>query len=209
MKSFLATALLFACSALASPVTTKAKETCKAGTTTSSDGTSYTVTCNYDYPGGDISRTVLSSFSACIDLCEKTSQCVDVSYVSGVCYTKASLGTPSHTNGVWTARKTSLALTSGTQLCEDNTFTGSSEHSVSIIDGSVSARFGVYCGADLPGHDLANSTQFSLLGCVEECNQTKGCGGVAFVSPRCYMKKAVSTSNLTPVGYARSAVKIS
>jgi hypothetical protein len=69
------------------------------------NGGSYTVACGVDYWGGDLSSAQTSTFEACMDTCDTTAGCLDVSYSSGTCYMKSVLNTASTASWVWTGRK--------------------------------------------------------------------------------------------------------
>jgi hypothetical protein len=69
------------------------------------NGGSYTVECGVDYWGGDLSSAQTSTFEACMDTCDTTTGCLDVSYSSGTCYMKSVLNTASTASWVWTGRK--------------------------------------------------------------------------------------------------------
>ncbi|KAJ9622425.1 hypothetical protein H2203_006645 [Taxawa tesnikishii (nom. ined.)] len=70
------------------------------------NGGTYNIGCGIDYAGGDMSSMQTSSFSACIDACDSTSGCVDVSYVAPVCYLKSALNPGVAISYVWSATKT-------------------------------------------------------------------------------------------------------
>lgn len=68
------------------------------------NGGSYTIMCSTDYFGGDLSSLQTSTFEACMDACDSTKGCIDVSYSSGTCYMKNQLNTASVASWVWTGR---------------------------------------------------------------------------------------------------------
>ncbi|KAJ8116343.1 hypothetical protein OPT61_g2196 [Boeremia exigua] len=69
-------------------------------------GGSYTVECGVDYWGGDLSSVQTATFEACMDACDATTGCIDVSFSSGTCYMKNTLNSASPASWVWTGRKT-------------------------------------------------------------------------------------------------------
>lgn len=73
-------------------------------TYTAKNGGSYTIICSTDYFGGDLSSLQTSTFEACMDACDSTKGCIDVSYSSGTCYMKNQLNTASAASWVWTGR---------------------------------------------------------------------------------------------------------
>ena len=81
----------------------------------SSNSGKYTVECGIDHPNGDITSKTVSSFQACVDLCDTTSVCVYSAFYpsTGVCWLKKQLN-PSATNPkVWGAIKASATQPSG------------------------------------------------------------------------------------------------
>ena len=89
----------------ATPASSSSKVSCPAsdGTDFISGSNTYTIHCDADYFGGDLSSTNTDTFADCISACETTEGCIDVSYVYGSCYLKSELTTLSCTTGVWTA----------------------------------------------------------------------------------------------------------
>ncbi|KAJ9624958.1 hypothetical protein H2203_004909 [Taxawa tesnikishii (nom. ined.)] len=67
----------------------------------------YEILCGIDYRGGDMSSAVTPNFGSCIELCDATKGCVDVSYVapSMACYLKSHLTSLNVTSYVWTAKR--------------------------------------------------------------------------------------------------------
>ncbi|OCK83808.1 hypothetical protein K432DRAFT_321603, partial [Lepidopterella palustris CBS 459.81] len=68
------------------------------GTTyTGTCGSQYTIQCFLDHDGGDIGEPIQTeSFDACIEACDATDGCVDVSWApelpAGFCYMKSEVG---------------------------------------------------------------------------------------------------------------------
>ena len=125
---------------------------------------SYDILCQVDYTGGDVAaQGGLASFEACIELCDATPACIDVSYApGGACYMKSTLGTPNPNGGVWTARSRSI-LTSDAVSCVDNKSNGTVYET---LDGSY---FRVLCGLDYAGADLAMTSEPTFSSCVRSC----------------------------------------
>lgn len=68
---------------------------------------SYDIICGVDYAGGDVAAEGgIATFGECIELCDVTPGCIDVSYGpgSGNCWMKGSIGTPVENGDIWTAR---------------------------------------------------------------------------------------------------------
>ena len=74
---------------------------------TAANGGKYVVECGIDYLGADLSAIDAPTFAACMDACDGTDGCVDVSYVWGRCYMKSSATSSSSAGHVWTGRRTS------------------------------------------------------------------------------------------------------
>ncbi|KAF9698053.1 hypothetical protein EKO04_004265 [Ascochyta lentis] len=74
---------------------------------TATNGGTYVVECGVDYYGNDLPAVDSVSFAACMDTCDSTDGCVDVSYVWGRCYLKSAVTSSSPAGHVWTGRKTS------------------------------------------------------------------------------------------------------
>jgi hypothetical protein len=121
---------------------------------------SYDILCGVDYAGGDVAaQGGLASFEACIELCDATPKCIDVSYAGGTCWMKSSLGTPSTNGGIWTARSR-LTRTDNEVTCLDNKSNGT------IYDAADGGSFHVLCGIDYAGGDLAATSEPSFSSCV-------------------------------------------
>jgi hypothetical protein len=59
------------------------------GTVYVADNASWDIVCAVDYAGGDMKAAGVTSFKACIDLCDSTAGCIDVSYAPwGMCWMK-------------------------------------------------------------------------------------------------------------------------
>jgi hypothetical protein len=124
---------------------------------------SYDILCGVDYAGGDVAaQTGLASFEECIDLCDETLSCVDVSYApGGTCWMKSSLGTPSQNAGIWTARSR-VTRTNNEITCVDNKSNGT------VYGAAGGGYFQVLCGLDYAGGDLAASSEASFSACVSD-----------------------------------------
>lgn len=58
-------------------------------------GRSFTIACDTDYPGGDLTNKLLNSFGDCIAWCDKTTGCQAAIYHDGRCWLKKKLMTSS------------------------------------------------------------------------------------------------------------------
>ncbi|KAJ8111422.1 hypothetical protein OPT61_g5977 [Boeremia exigua] len=78
---------------------------------TGKNGGLYTVECGLDHYGGDFAFVDGTTFESCMDACDATTGCVDVSWVYGACYLKNTVNSGMTASQVWTGR-----LVSGAQL---------------------------------------------------------------------------------------------
>lgn len=83
---------------------------------TAANGGIYVIECGVDYVGNDLNAVDSSSFNACMDACDTTTGCVDVSYVWGRCYLKSTITSSSPVGHVWTGRRPSSAPTEAEAL---------------------------------------------------------------------------------------------
>ncbi len=121
---------------------------------------SYDILCQVDYVGGDVAAEGgLASFEACIELCDATPACIDVSYApGGTCYMKSTLGPPNPNGGIWTAR--SRSIFTGDVSCVDNKSNGT------VYETPDGSHFRVLCGLDYAGADLAVTSEPTFSSCV-------------------------------------------
>ena len=122
---------------------------------------SYDILCKIDYAGGDVAaQTGLASFEDCMELCDATPTCIDVSYApGGTCYMKSSLGTPNPNGGIWTARSRNTR-TDNEITCLDDKSNGT------IYESPEGGYFQVLCGIDYAGGDLSATSEPSFSSCV-------------------------------------------
>jgi hypothetical protein len=74
-------------------------------TYTAPSGKKYTVECGIDHAGGDfLTVPHETTFQSCMDVCDDTNECVDVSWVWGTCYLKNTLTEGIELGHVWTGR---------------------------------------------------------------------------------------------------------
>lgn len=89
-------AVLALTSTILSPVLAQVTPSCVDNASEGTTFQGFEISCRVDYYGGDLSNSWLPSFAACIDDCDKTEGCVDVSFVGddngGQCYRKSSIG---------------------------------------------------------------------------------------------------------------------
>ncbi len=168
---------------------------------TTSAGTVYEIICNQEYYGGDLSLVGAPTLKACIETCDWTEGCVDVSWVNGMCYMKQQLNGLVVADGVATARKVidPSQNAKAPLTCEN----GVSNGTVFKTDGGK--FYEIYCGFDFPGGDIQGLTTPSFEKCLDACGQNLECISVAYVAPSCYLKS--SENPATPAAAAVWAAK--
>ncbi|KAI7223962.1 hypothetical protein KC333_g117 [Hortaea werneckii] len=80
---------------------------------TATSGRTYTVECNTDHQGGDLASVHADSLLACIEFCDSTNGCVDVSLSGSACYMKSVLGRALSAPGLSGARLNVASPTPG------------------------------------------------------------------------------------------------
>ncbi|KAM7205766.1 hypothetical protein V8F20_002999 [Naviculisporaceae sp. PSN 640] len=201
------------------------------GTTyTSATGGEFLVLCGVDHGGGDMGVQDIKTFGGCMDKCDSTPGCVDVSYVGTGCYLKSQLGPLNQAGHVWTGRRISTSSSSSSSsssslspsstsstttatstaaaaptstdapTCDQNASDGTS-----YLAGSGSV-WEIICGREYYGGDLRRETHGTFQACIESCDADAECVDVSYVGQDCWMKKSVSGS-LVHAGHAWTAKK--
>ena len=153
----------------------------------SSKGGSFLVLCGVDYGGGDMAASSQPTFQQCIDLCDATDGCVDVSYSGGACYLKNTINSPSAAAWVWTARKTVVEPSKPPLSCEDSQSNGT------IFTTPAGNEYDILCQIDYGGGDLSMAAVGSFEACLDACDAEPGCVDVSFTGGACYMKDRLSS----------------
>lgn len=143
------------------------------------NGGTYQVLCSLDSFGGDISGASSPSLSACIETCDKTTDCVDVSYVGGACWMKRQISSYYSNTAVISAKKVTLSCANG---AGDGT----------IITASNGGSYQVLCSQDSYGGDISGGPSPSLSACMNTCDQTTGCVDVSYTGGNCWLKSSIS-----------------
>ena len=146
---------------------------------TGASGATYQILCGVDYAGSDLPATTTATFAGCIDACDSTAGCVDVSYAGETCYLKSQATTALDRDWVWTAK---LITTNVPLSCENNASDGLTYQAA----GSI---FTITCGKDYAGGDLLGLSTTSFEDCIQACDSNNECVNVAFVYGVCYLKK--------------------
>lgn len=106
-------------------------------TYTAKSGGSYTVKCGVDYAGGDLKSIDSTTFQSCMDTCDTTTGCIDVSWVWGTCYMKNALNSKVILGHVWTGRMTGRPVSSSTTVSTSvPTSTSATASSSSTLEAS-------------------------------------------------------------------------
>ncbi|KAF2492266.1 hypothetical protein BU16DRAFT_108581 [Lophium mytilinum] len=172
---------------------------------TAADGAIYTIECATDHYGGNLAMSYQDSLEKCIELCESSAGCVDVSFLpgnpSGPCYLKQSVGEKQTNSGVWGALKVSgaSATPSSSSLSSSSVSATSSPTGVSSAcpngvlssapscpssDGTCYAvngdLYSVSCFTGSYGGDLALSWESTFQACLTTCSTTPGCIDVSY-----------------------------
>ena len=146
-------------------------------------GATYKILCGIDYSGSDLSATQAPTFAGCIDACDSTPGCIDVSYAGEACYLKNRIETPFERDWVWTAKQITPASGATPKLtCEGNASNGA-------IYKAATDNFEITCGLDYAGGDLLGVGTDSFEKCIDACDAHAECVNVAYVQGACYLKK--------------------
>lgn len=70
-------------------------------------GTTFLIECSVDYAGGDLKSVNIASnrIADCVNACDATEGCIDISMSGTACYMKKTLGKPTTNKGIRGARK--------------------------------------------------------------------------------------------------------
>ncbi|KAK4955962.1 hypothetical protein LTR10_006901 [Elasticomyces elasticus] len=112
-STILSTSTLTSTSSSASASATKLA--CPASNSTiytGPQGNTFMIECGIDHQGGDLSSLQVSGFAQCVDACDSTKGCVDVSLSGSACYLKKTLGKAVSNSGIRGAKLVTLTSTS-------------------------------------------------------------------------------------------------
>lgn len=155
-------------------------------TYTAASGADFQILCGIDYAGTDMAARQTSTFAGCIEACDSTPGCIDVSYAGDHCYLKNRVTDAHQRDWVWTAKKVTPADNGLT--CIDNK---SDKATYTTPTGAV---FEVLCGVDYAGDDVAATGTATFEGCIDACAATARCIDVSYVGEACYMKNKVEAA---------------
>ncbi|KAF2490281.1 hypothetical protein BU16DRAFT_543629 [Lophium mytilinum] len=181
------------------------------GQTVTIGTSSFQITCDYDYWGGDITMSWETTLSNCLATCSTTTGCVAISYNGGACYMKDSADNGQSNTGVWAAKKVATPSSSSATTSSTSSATTTSSASVATTtpetvscpesDGLAytakdGATYLIQCSTDFYGGDLSVSWESDLGSCIEACEATPDCVDVAYrpgTPGPCYLKSTFRT----------------
>ncbi|KAI6795268.1 hypothetical protein KC361_g5121 [Hortaea werneckii] len=161
---------------------------------TATSGRSYTVECNTDHQGGDLASVHADSLLACIESCDATEGCVDVSLSGSACYMKSALGRALSAAGLSGARLNVASPTPGAITTAPSPECPESNNT--LFKTPNGAEFAIECGIDHAAGDIGMAYVRNLGECAVRCSETSGCVDVSLSGAACYLK-----SNLGPISY--------
>lgn len=157
-----------------------------------------------------------SSFEACIEDCAATTDCIDVSYVSGACYKKNVLNTAVSLGHVWSAKlvpsdtessdgssSTTSTTTTTTATATETAITCPGSNGT-IAGMSTGGTYQILCSIDYAGGDFKEVDTPTFEECLEACDNNAGCVALSYVAPSCYLKSELMTP--VSVSYVWGAV---
>ncbi|KAI7501394.1 hypothetical protein KC367_g2951 [Hortaea werneckii] len=157
-------------------------------------GRSYTVECNTDHQGGDLASVHADGLLACIESCDATEGCVDVSLSGSACYMKSALGRALSAPGLSGARLNVASPTPGAITPAPSPECPESNNT--LFKTPNGAEFAIECGIDHAAGDIGMAYVRNLGECAVRCSETSGCVDVSLSGAACYLK-----SNLGPISY--------
>ncbi|RMZ22946.1 hypothetical protein D0859_13020 [Hortaea werneckii] len=180
---------------------------------TATSGKKYTVECNtgmwtsgkinltyefspatLDHQGGDLASVHADRLLACIESCDSTNGCVDVSLSGSACYMKSVLGRALSAPGLSGARLNVASPTPGaTTSVPSPECPGSNNTLFKTPNG---AEFAIECGIDHAAGDIGMVYVRDLGECAVRCSETSGCVDVSLSGAACCLK-----SSLGPTSY--------
>ena len=140
----------------------------------------------------DANSLSASTFAACIDACDATPGCIDISYAGEACYLKNKIETPLERDWVWTAKQVSPA-TSGTGITANLSCVDKKSDKATYTTPS-GTTFQVQCGVDYAGGDMGATNTPTFGACIDTCASTPGCIDVSYAGSACYMKNKLEAA---------------
>ncbi len=172
-------------------------------TFTASSGNQYAIICGREYPGGDLKGVEAATFVDCVEACDTTPDCIDVSYVAPACYLKSSLTTLQDAGYVSTALYIGRPVDPAPVVplsCVDSKDNGTTYAT------AAGNKYLVLCGVDYFGGDMGMIYTDTFEKCMDACDSNDGCIDVAYSGTACYMKNEVTTHS--PAAWAWNALYV-
>ncbi|GAB1735597.1 hypothetical protein NU219Hw_g4173t1 [Hortaea werneckii] len=163
---------------------------------TAASGRTYTVECNTDHQGGDLASVHADSLLACIESCDSTDGCVDVSLSGSACYMKSVLGRALSAPGLSGARLNVASPAPGATTIAPSPECPESNNT--LFRTPNGAEFAIEASApqDHAAGDIGMVYVRNLGECTVRCSETSGCVDVSLSGAACYLK-----SDLGPTSY--------
>ncbi|KAK0755663.1 hypothetical protein N5P37_011788, partial [Trichoderma harzianum] len=148
-------------------------------------GRSFTIACDTDYPGGDLTNKLLNSFGDCIAWCDEITGCQAAIYHDGRCWLKNKLMASSKHPTSQAAVLSSLLNTPA--LCPN-------QNGKQVKEPS-GRSYTISCNTDRPGGDMASKMLRTFGDCITWCDETNGCVAAAYHDGQCWLKKTLMGSS--------------
>ncbi|KAF2660805.1 hypothetical protein K491DRAFT_711394 [Lophiostoma macrostomum CBS 122681] len=183
----------------------------KSYTYTGPSGGLFKLECGVDHPGGDFGFLYTSTFNECIDTCDSTSGCVDVSYIPGTptgpCYLKNGIDTAVSNEKVWGAIDITVPpgapkQCTGVLTYPDAPYCPENVDGLCYWSSATNSYYAIECFGDRVAHDLETQFTYTYGGCIDACSATQGCVAVSWNPPShgkdtgaCYLKYEAGGAN--------------
>ncbi|KAH9828843.1 PAN domain [Teratosphaeria destructans] len=170
---------------------------------TASSGNQYVIECGVDHAAGDMGSTYVNdSLLECLNVCDSTPGCVDVSLSGAACYLKSTLGTALNDVGIQGARlltssTSPSAFKTSSSTTASPTATGPTcpQSNNTVWTDSTGDQYMIECGIDRAQGDIATMDVSSLGQCISKCSSTWGCVDVSLSGVACYMKNSIGAKS--------------
>ncbi|KAK0664764.1 hypothetical protein DIS24_g186 [Lasiodiplodia hormozganensis] len=152
------------------------------------------IECSQDRYGGDINYFYRKTMELCVELCEQTANCRQVSFIippsagaDGTCYLKSSSGAAQTNTNIWGGRKltdaTSSSTTSSAAAASSSASSSGGWNGFPASSGAIAcpgsnatvytvpasgAQFLVLCGFDNNGNNMADNPRWASTSAVPE-----------------------------------------
>ncbi|RMY67353.1 hypothetical protein D0863_07849 [Hortaea werneckii] len=146
-----------------------------------------------DHQGGDLASVHADSLLACIEFCDSTNGCVDVSLSGSACYMKSVLGRALSAPGLSGARLNVASPTPGATTIAPSPECPESNNT--LFKTPNGAEFAIECGIDHAAGDIGMVYVRNLGECAVRCSETSGCVDVSLSGAACYLKSDVGPTS--------------